>query len=135
MCCALAGHLLDAAGATAETDNSHGLQTALPCPSVDGQVLREGGLCCFKFSLGGSHGLDVLAAGYPVSQQVACDTSAIVDDIEQTVTASASGLSYDAAANQYVYTWKTNKAWSGTCRKLVVRLADGIDHVAMFSFN
>jgi hypothetical protein len=27
-------------------DNSHGLRTALPCPSVDGSVLRERDLSC-----------------------------------------------------------------------------------------
>jgi len=34
-----AGHSSDAAGATAGTDNSHALRTALPCPAVDGRVL------------------------------------------------------------------------------------------------
>jgi hypothetical protein len=36
----------DAAGATAVSDNSHGSRTALPCPSVDGRVLRERDLSC-----------------------------------------------------------------------------------------
>jgi hypothetical protein len=96
---------------------------------------KAGSAIPVKFSLGGNHGPNIVAAGYPASQQLACNTSAAVDDIEQTTTAGASGLSYDAAAGQYTYTWKTDKAWSGSCRKLIVRLNDGTDHVAMFTFN
>jgi hypothetical protein len=33
-----------------------------------------------------------------------------------TATAGDSGLSYDAATDQYTYVWKTDKTWSGTCR-------------------
>jgi hypothetical protein len=50
------------------------------------------------------------------------------------VTASASSLSCDAATEQYSYVWKTDKAWGGTCRQLIVLLADGTDHVANFTF-
>ncbi len=88
-----------------------------------------------KFSLGGNQGLSVLAAGYPVSQQVACDNGAPVDDVEQTVTAGSSSLSYDGTTNQYTYTWKTDGAWGGTCRQLNVKLADGTEHKASFNFT
>ena len=88
-----------------------------------------------KFSLGGDQGLNVFAVGYPKSERVDCTSSGSLDDIEQTVTAGGSSLSYNAAANQYTYTWKTDKAWAGTCRKLTVRLSDGSDHLAYFSFT
>jgi large repetitive protein len=88
-----------------------------------------------KFSLGGDQGLDVFATGYPKSEKVDCSSSGSLDDIEQTVTAGGSSLSYNAAADQYTYTWKTDKTWSGTCRKLTVRLADGSDHTAYFAFT
>ncbi len=39
-----------------------------------------------------------------------------VDAIEQTVTAGNSTLTYEATAQQYVYVWKTDKAWPGTYR-------------------
>jgi hypothetical protein len=54
--------------------------------------------------------------------------------IEQTTTAS-SGLTYDAATNTYNYVWKTNSAWSGTCRVLILRLADGTEQRANFKFK
>jgi PKD repeat protein len=88
-----------------------------------------------KFSLAGNQGLTILAAGYPTSRQIACDSAAPIDDIEQTVTAGGSSLAYDATSDQYVYVWKTDPTWAGSCRQLIVRLADGTDHRANFKFK
>jgi hypothetical protein len=88
-----------------------------------------------KFSLGGDQGLDIFDAGYPKSQQIACDSTATVDGIEETVTAGGSSLSYDAATDQYTYVWKSDKAWVGTCRQLVLKLDDGTFHRANFKFK
>jgi hypothetical protein len=79
--------------------------------------------------------LNIFAAGYPASQTVACSSSAPLDAVEQTVTAGASGLTYDAATDTYTYVWKTDKSWAGTCRQLTVRLSDGTDHIAQFKFT
>jgi hypothetical protein len=86
------------------------------------------------FSLGGNFGLGILAAGYPVSQQVACPGGVPIDDIDQTTT-SPSGLTYDAASGRYTYVWKTESGWSNTCRLFTLRLADGMDHTALFKFK
>ena len=88
-----------------------------------------------KFSLGGDRGLAILAAGYPKSQSVACETSAPIDGVEETLTAGASSLIYDAAAGQYTYVWKTEKVWARTCRVLIVMLNDGTEHRASFAFT
>jgi CSLREA domain-containing protein len=88
-----------------------------------------------KFSLSGNQGLSIFATGYPGSQKITCDASAPLDGIEETVTAGSSSLSYDPIADQYVYVWKTDKAWAGTCRQLIVRLNDGTQHVANFKFK
>lgn len=88
-----------------------------------------------KFSLGGFQGLDIVLSGYPLSQQVACDSSATLGDIEQTVNPGGSSLSYDSGNDQYNYVWKTKKAWAGTCRELVVTLKDGSIHTANFRFK
>ena len=88
-----------------------------------------------KFSLGGNYGLNIFASGYPKVQQVACGSGAPIDEVEQTVTAGASGLSYDGATNTYSYTWKTDKKWAGSCRQLVLKLVDGSEHSASFQFR
>ena len=98
-------------------------------------VVKAGSGVPVKFSLVGDQGLDVFAAGYPVSHGVDCNTSAPVDTVEQTVAAGGSSLSYDAVADQYVYVWKSDKAWAGTCRRLDVTLIDGTRHVAHFKFT
>jgi YVTN family beta-propeller protein len=97
-------------------------------------LAKAGSAIPVKFSLGGEKGLSIFATGYPKSQNVNCDTST-PDAIEETVTAGSSSLSYDPIADQYVYVWKTDKAWAGTCRQLMVRLDDLTDHVANFKFK
>ena len=97
-------------------------------------VVKAGSGIPVKFSLSGDQGLDVFAAGHPVSYGVDCNTSAPLDTVEQTVTAGGSSLSYDVLADQYVYVWKSDKAWAGTCRRLDVTLTDGTRHVVHFKF-
>jgi uncharacterized protein YjbI with pentapeptide repeats len=98
-------------------------------------VAKAGHAIPVKFSLGGDQGLNIFAAGYPKSQQIACDSSSPLDDVEQTVAAGSSSLSYDATTDQYTYVWKTDKAWAGTCRQLTLRLSDGTDHIAYFNLK
>jgi hypothetical protein len=88
-----------------------------------------------KFSLGGNQGLNILAAGYPASQQVSCNAGAPQDAIENTVNAKTSSLSYEAKAQAYLYAWKTDKSWSGTCRTLTFTFIDGTTHQAEFKFK
>jgi hypothetical protein len=88
-----------------------------------------------KFSLSGDQGLGIIEDTYPRSQRVPCDATAPVDGIEETVSASASGLTYDAASDEYTYVWKAEKAWAGTCRQLVLKLDDGTYHRANFEFR
>ena len=76
-----------------------------------------------------------MAAGYPASSPIACNAGEPSAIIEETVNAGSSSLTYNAASDQYNYVWKTNKAWKGTCRMLIVRLSDGSDHLAKFSFR
>jgi HYR domain-containing protein/WD40 repeat protein len=98
-------------------------------------VINAGQAVPVKFSLSGNKGLNILAAGYPISGQIACDANEPGSVIEETVTAGGSSLSYDAAADRYSYVWKTDKAWKGTCRILALRLKDGSNHFAKFRFR
>ena len=125
------------AGATActlATFNFSGfLQPVDNLPALN--QVKAGQAVPVKFSLGGNQGLNILASGSPSSQAIACDSSASLDAIEQTVTAGSSSLSYDATTNTYTYVWKTDKSWANTCRQLKVTLTDGTVHVANFKFS
>jgi hypothetical protein len=88
-----------------------------------------------KFSLGGNQGLSIFGAGYPASSPIACDDNEPSVAIEETVSAGNSTLSYDPGTDQYSYIWKTDKAWKGTCRMLVVILTDNTEHLARFRFR
>lgn len=98
-------------------------------------TVKAGSAIPVKFSLGSDLGLNILAAGSPGSHGVSCNSGAPTDAIEQTVTAGSSSLQYDSVANQYTYVWKTDKAWTGTCRQLDVTLGDGTIHSAVFQFT
>lgn len=97
-------------------------------------TVKAGSSVPVKFSLGGNQGLTIFATGYPSSSTVSCGSTA-EDAIEETMTAGSSGLLYDPSTGQYTYIWKTDKAWAGTCRTLVVKLADGTYHRANFKFK
>jgi hypothetical protein len=86
--------------------------------------VKAGSSVPVKFGLGGDKGMNIFAAGYPISQVIPCDSSALVDGIEQIDSPGASGLSYDAGTQTYHYVWKTEKSWTG-CRQLVVKFTDG----------
>jgi len=95
---------------------------------------KAGSAIPVKFSLHGNQGLDIFAAS-PSAPAESCGSTAALDTIEETVTAGGSGLQYDPAADQYIYVWKSDKTWAGTCRQLVVKLKDGTVHWAHFSFT
>ena len=98
-------------------------------------VTKAGSAVPVKFALGGSFGANVLAAGSPGSTRVDCVSGVPADEIEQTVTAGASSLQYDAATGRYTYVWKTSATWAGSCRRFTLTLADGSAHSAMFRFR
>jgi hypothetical protein len=105
----------------------------------DVNTVKAGQAIPIKFSLGGDQGLDIFAAGYPKWYLANCDTWAVLDSGTSTVAAGGSGLTYDPTVNppigQYVYPWKTDKAWADTCVVLEVKLNDGTSHLAYFDFT
>jgi hypothetical protein len=98
-------------------------------------IVKGGSTIPVKFSLGGDVGLGIMAAGSPASSAVGCDGSAPTSDLEETITAGSSPLSYDSETQIYTYAWKTNKSWASTCRQLSVTLTDGTVHRANFQFK
>ena len=112
-------------------------------PDVATNKAKAGSSIPVKFSLGGDMGLGIFATGtdannntftYPTSSAMRCDSTDGLDAIEETVTTGGSSLSYDPSLDRYTYVWKTNRAWAGTCRQLVVKLDDGTYHWANFKF-
>jgi predicted extracellular nuclease len=102
-------------------------------PPIDPTALNEvkaGSTVPIKFGLGGDFGLDVL---FEVPQVFACGDwpSGVSIDAQSPGRAM---LSYDADQDQYVFTWKTSKQWSGSCRTLELTLTDGTYVTASFDF-
>jgi hypothetical protein len=88
-----------------------------------------------KFSLGADEGLAIFAAGSPSSMPVDCTTMTPLGASVSATQPGGSTLTYDAASGQYSFVWKTEKAWANSCRYLVVGLADGSVHSALFQFR
>ena len=106
-------------------------------PPVDNDVsnvAKAGRAIPVKFSLNGYQGLEFFAADYPNSYKIDCDTTDPINDLEDTMTAGGSSLSYDATTDQYIYVWKTAKDWVG-CRRLEVKLKDDQSYYADFQFK
>jgi hypothetical protein len=104
-----------------------------PIDNVAVNKAKSGSTIPVKFSLGGDKGLAILAEAPGTSAQ-ACGLGTASDDVEEYTTAT-SGLKYDVTADQYIYNWKTDTKWAGTCRQLIVKLADGSTHKASFNFT
>jgi len=94
---------------------------------------RAKGSISVKFDLGGDRGLQVLAAGSPTSQAISCVTMAATTGAPEAPTAGS--LTYSAKTHLYTYDWRTDRAWAGTCRQLIVKLADGSERRANFQFK
>jgi len=99
-------------------------------------VAKAGSSVPVKFSLDGNRGLDILAAGSPSTQAIACTgTGSAPTTVTTTGSAGSSGLTYNALSDLYTYVMKTDKGWTNTCRRLTVTLTDGTSHTADFKFN
>jgi fibronectin-binding autotransporter adhesin len=97
-------------------------------------VVKAGSAVPVKFSLGGDHGLDVLA-GSPTAPAIACTPGNPTDNVTEVVTAGSSGLQFDPITLTYTFVWKTDKAFANTCRELQITLTDGSVHKARFQFS
>ena len=96
---------------------------------------RAGRAIPLKFTLEGDEGLDIFATGYPASQPIDCTTLLPTGALEPTETSGHSGLTFNHRTGKYQYVWKTDSAWAGTCREVIVKLKDGTEFRARFSFR
>ncbi|HVF73999.1 MAG TPA: PxKF domain-containing protein [Acidimicrobiales bacterium] len=102
-------------------------------------VVQAGSSVPMKFRVEEPDGTVVTRTGVvtsSVSERIACAagaSSTIAPDLLDTT--SPSGLRYSELDQQFVYTWKTAKAWADTCRRFVITLDDGSTHPALFHFK
>lgn len=68
----------------------------------------------------------------PGSGVISCDPTTAEIELDQTLAAGSSSLSYDPNSDQYTYVWKTDSAWADTGRQLIIQLNDGTLHRANF---
>jgi hypothetical protein len=97
-------------------------------------IAKAGGAVPVKFGLGADRGLNIFLSGSPSSVSVTCNSGAPTGTVNRTATAGNSVLSYDASSDTYSYSWKTDKAWAATCRRLTMRFVDGTVANADFQF-
>ena len=91
-----------------------------------------------RFSLLDANGAFIsnLAAFASLSSSMApCESGEVVELATEAESSGETTIRYDADANQFIYNWKTEKAWAGTCRILRLGLADGTEHIARFRFK
>lgn len=106
-----------------------------PVDPVAPNLVNAGRAIPLKFSLGGDRGLDIFEDGSPSARLINCADLTDGGVEEPTATAGYSGLTYNGATDRYHYVWKTNKAWNGSCRRLVLDFADGSQASAIFDFR
>jgi DNA-binding beta-propeller fold protein YncE len=99
----------------------------------DGATVEAGATIPIVFSLGGDRGLDILAPGSPASGVVPCGSSEPPASTEPA--ASKHGLRFVPQAGVYVFKWRTQRAWAGTCRAFVLTLSDGSVHRLVVRFR
>jgi hypothetical protein len=85
-----------------------------------------------KFSLGGDQGLNILEAGYPVSQPISCGSFAETDSAT-IPSISNQGLKY--TDGNYHYNWKTQSSWKNSCRQFILKFSNGETAVAYFKIK
>jgi hypothetical protein len=93
---------------------------------------EAGSVVPVRVDLGGNRGPAPFTA---TSNPVACDSGQPLGPHEPLVPAGGSGITYDQGNGQYVFAWRTDRAWSGTCRQVVVTADDGAVHTARFQFR
>jgi len=95
---------------------------------------RAGTVVPIVFSLNGNQGRHVLASHYPRSVSMACGSHADLDGGTRAQSATHKRLQFLRSYDVYVFLWKTDTNWDGSCRQFVLKLSDGSYHRADFRF-
>lgn len=106
-------------------------QACLDTPARHQQA-EAGSVIPARVDLGGDRGSDPFTA---ISDPIVCESGQPLGPHEPVTSAGLSGIAYDRGNGQYLFVWKTDRAWAGTCRQLVVTSGDGAVHSARFAFR
>jgi hypothetical protein len=87
----------------------------VPQPAV--VTVKAGDDLPVKFTLNGYWGPDVFAT--PPAWKPGCPSAS------QDSSRAVGTLSYKPSVDRYFYVWKTDPAWAGSCRELIVAFGDG----------
>ena len=97
---------------------------------------RAGDTVPIRFELDGNQGLDVIADGWPQVAEIKCGSSA---EPESGVPARhprwTRELVFKRRKERYVFKWKTERDWAGSCRQFMLKLDDGTVKRADFEFK
>jgi hypothetical protein len=88
-----------------------------------------------KFSLSGNKGFNFFAPGYPAARKISCNAAPQSAESHNAEATAQALFSYDSVSDQYVYRWKTESSWAGTCRQLIFKFTDGAEYRADFIFK
>jgi hypothetical protein len=108
-----------------------GFQPPIAAPPALNQA-NAGSTVPTKFTLSEQGGAPDTAAVF-ASQQIDCTTKAPSGPIVPAQTPGSREL--ESSGDRYSFNWKTDRAWQGTCRQLIIRLQDVADPVAFFRFT
>jgi hypothetical protein len=98
--------------------------------------VRAGRVTLVRFSLNGFHGRHVLAGGYPQVAEIECGSGAEPASGERArVLGRGRLLRVGHRGHGYSFLWKTRRAWAGSCRQLLLGLADGTVRRADYRFT
>ncbi len=88
-----------------------------------------------RFELGGDHGLDVVEEGWPRVAQIECGSGEEPADGEPANHPRwFRELAFRRRKERYVFMWRTERDWAGTCRQFMLKLGDGTVKRADFEF-
>ena len=88
-----------------------------------------------RFELDGDHGLDVVEEGWPRVAQIECGSGEEPADGEPARHPRWSKeLAFRRRKERYLFMWRTQRDWAGTCRQFMLKLDDGTVKRADFEF-
>jgi hypothetical protein len=102
----------------------------LPSPNL----VAKGSLVPIRWKLpDGNGGFVTNTASFSSATVQSISCSGTVVPLNDPATGPA-GISFDPSTNVFTYNWQTSASWTG-CRKLVIKLKDGVQHELIFKFQ